>query len=150
MASSEPWCERGAATDLTGKLLTSSNPAHLGDYITLWMTGIGGFPAIDYTGPTVVNVNNAPLYGDPQYNAIGPYPVYASYLGESLIYPGLFQVNVQIPITLQCGDPIWGLPAWPGGNYNWDLLISVLFEHTESNGVWVPVVVHPGEPSCSN
>jgi uncharacterized protein (TIGR03437 family) len=143
------WCKRGAATNQAGQLLTSGNPAHVGDYITLWMTGIGGFPANDYKAlPTTVRVNNAPLYGDPRYNSIGPYPTYASYLGESSVYPGLFQVNVQIPAALQCGDSGWGLPAWPSGNYNWDLLISVVFEGTESNGIWVPLVVHPGDVAC--
>jgi uncharacterized protein (TIGR03437 family) len=151
-SSVDLWCERGAVTDLLGNLLTSSNPAHVGDYVSMWVTGLGIFGT--KTTTMKAYIYNAPLYGSPTFNAIGPYPFFPSYSGESQ-FPGLYQINMQIPPAIQCGDQSWGLPAWPTGSYNWDLLIGVVgtlngvSEYTpESNGVWVPVIVRPGDVVC--
>ncbi len=150
---------RGAITDLNGKLLTSAHPAHVNEYLILWASGLGRFGKTD---SMAILINNAPLCCGTVHQSIGPYSVPVVYAGESSISPGLFQINLQLPATLQCGDPNWGLPAWPSGTYSWDLNISVVAESApdlgsiggpelteESNGVWVPVVVRPGDVSCS-
>ena len=107
-------------------------------------------------------INNTPLCCGAVHKSIGPYSVPVAYAGESSAFPGLYQINLQLPAALQCGDPNWGLPAWPSGNYSWDLYISIVADQTpnlgfiggpelteESNAVWVPVVVRPGDLSCT-
>jgi len=150
-ASVSLWNVRGAVTDAQGKILTSANPAKLGQVVSIWASGLGPFGK---TADVISNVANAPLYGDPIHNAIGPYRIPVLYAGESSAFPGLFQINVQIPVTLQCGDPAWGLPAWPSGTYNWDLQVSIMGYDgisqltDESKAVWVPVSVRPGDVQC--
>lgn len=138
------WCERGAVADSNGNLLTSTNPARLGQYVTIWATGLGSFGTTKTMEAQVANPQNGP----------GGYTFPVTYAGESSVSPGLFQINIQIPTALQCGDTQAGLSALPPGNYAWDLSLVLSgyngnFGIPSSNPIWVPVIVRPGDVQCS-
>ena len=145
MPSVSLWCERGAVTDAGGDLLTSSNPAHLGQYVSVWATGLGSFG----TTKTMEAAIADPVNGSGSYT----FPV--AYAGESASSPGLFQINIQIPPALQCGDAQSGLTPLPAGDYSWDLSLTLVgyngsFGIPNSNAIRIPVVVHPGDVQCSH
>lgn len=105
---------RGALTDLQGRLITSANPAHSGDYVTAWAGGLGVF-----TGdgpPTAVSVR---LDGSPVYFQSENYfrtDVKPIFVGESSSFPGLYQINFQIP---------QGILPFPCGEYNWEFQLTL-------------------------
>jgi uncharacterized protein (TIGR03437 family) len=144
---------RGAITDTSGNLLWSGNPAKLGSFYTIWLTGLGYFS----TAPTATSVypNGEPpgtvglyLSNFPASNSsIVGTSVDATFIGPSQIYLGLDQINFQLPANL----PL------PCGTYNVEMNLSVA--ETCANGcslylqsipVQVPVAVHPGDiTGCS-
>jgi hypothetical protein len=103
---------RGAVLDQHWKLVDSSNPARLGDYVSIWISGLGKF-----TGE--VWMYNIPVYGISDTS----YLINAVYSGE--VETGLFQVNAQIPVSLATGGPNGYPPAWPCGNYQWEVSLGV-------------------------
>jgi uncharacterized protein (TIGR03437 family) len=134
---------RGAITDQTGRLLDSANPAKLGNYYTIWLTGMGK------TQPTL-SIGQIPVYG---YSGDTYMTVYPSYYGVSQ-FVGLDQINFQLPKQIATGDPAAGYPpSWPCGTYSWEVGIEV-FENQE-NGFWqpspvyIPIRVNPGDVPCS-
>lgn len=83
-----------AAYDVSGRLLSSANPAHPGDLITLWGTGVGpdpGNPNESLYPQIINNLTAIPLEVD-----VGGIPAPITYRGRSQ-YPGLDQVNIAIP-----------------------------------------------------
>jgi hypothetical protein len=136
--------DRGAITDLTGNLITSANPAHLNQYLVAWVSGLG--PHAEKNVPATAFITNIPLYGYPGssvYQSIVP-----QYIGESS-FPGLFQMNFQIPpsITQGYGTPDATFPAFPCGNYSWEvsLGLGIANYNGSSNLVQIPVVIKTGD-----
>jgi uncharacterized protein (TIGR03437 family) len=83
-----------AENALTGQLIGSSNPATAGEYVSLFATGLGptflsGGLIVDVTQPSVT---------------IGGLPASVSFAGRTPGYPGLDQINIQIPAGLPPGN----------------------------------------------
>ena len=153
-------------------MISSSNPARFGQYYTLWMTGFG---AVTNGAPsyfTCCALSNVPLYATggqllpPEWNqqeSISP-----SYLGESSVFPGLYQINFQllVPINSQSPGPSGaGEPpgAFPCGQFNWefgfvidpimglaylDMLNGGYPITPDSAGFSIPIHIEPGDVPC--
>lgn len=127
---------RGLITDTSGNLITSSNPAHLNQYIIMWAESL-----YDQTNHLAILMSDVPAYELPNPSN---YPIEAAYAGQSA-WPGLYQVNVQIPASLATGE--YGItPAWPCGNYNWEIQFAL---NGGANLVNIPIVVHSGDVPCT-
>jgi uncharacterized protein (TIGR03437 family) len=129
---------RGAVTDLNGVLLSSSNRARLNQYITIWATGLG---ATGKGSGYSVWMYNIPVYG---YSGDTYAPVNALYVGESVTFPGLYQINLQVPASLATGNSSGYPPPFPCGSYNWEISFGL-----GTNLVQVPIVVSPGDVPCA-
>jgi uncharacterized protein (TIGR03437 family) len=87
------------ATDLTGKLISYGNSAAPGQTVTIWGSGVGADTSNDdRTYPA--NTNN--LTSIPFQMYIGGVQANVVYRGRSQ-YPGVDQVNVQIPAAVGSG-----------------------------------------------
>jgi len=136
---------RGAVTDQQGRLLTSSNLARLGQYYTIWMTGLGAFTNGKPNVPLSMALTNIPAYaagGRLLPGDSGPAVVYPSYVGASTVYPGLYQVNFQLLAPVNYDGPA---NAYPCGQYNWEFSISIAQDPTL---VQIPILVMPGDVPC--
>ncbi|HXJ44931.1 MAG TPA: hypothetical protein VNH18_36925, partial [Bryobacteraceae bacterium] len=141
LAPSTNSADRGAVTDLNGNLVTSSNPARLGQYLVLWATGLGSFAAKN--GATVT-MSNVPVYG---FAGDTYYPIQTLYSGESA-FSGVYQINTQVPLALATGVGAYP-PPWPCGNYKWEVSLSVSVANQASNLIQIPVVVNSADiPGC--
>ncbi len=86
----------GAASALnavTAALVTAAAPLHAGDYLSLYLTGLGatqdrGGLSYSVLQPTVT---------------VGGKPCLVSYAGRAPLYPGLDQINCQIPSGISAG-----------------------------------------------
>ncbi len=100
------------AEDSKGNVLTFTNSANPGETIVLWGSGVGPDPG---------NPNEA-VYPQKQNNLtnlnievdIGGIPATVAYLGRSM-YPGLDQINVTVPPTVQPGCFV-SVVVWAGVN----------------------------------
>ncbi len=89
-------------------------PAHRGDYVQIYVTGLGqATPNGDPSGTPLQTGNVAPLNGRPVYLTtatptvtIGGQAVDVLFSGLSPGYTGLYQVNVQIPSSIASGDDV--------------------------------------------
>ncbi len=145
---------RGAVTDQSGALLSSGNRARVGQYYTIWLTGLGPFT----TGKSVAPVSPVALtFGDvPVYGYSGPtsLPATVSYVGPSE-YPGLYQINFQLPGTVAAGGGV-GFPSpyntpFPCADYSWEISLTVsqgTMYLTRANVVQIPVTVKNGDVVC--
>jgi len=139
---------RGAITDTAGRLLTSSNPAKLGDYYTIWLTGLGeivnGAP-VDRLLYMMTNIPDSPN----NYNSIGYVQQFTpSYVGMSPEFPGLYQINFQLPIEIATGFHLSiPTPPWPCGDYQWE--IGVYVDGGSSVAMNIPIQIHNGDVPCS-
>ena len=74
-----------------------------------------------------------------------------TYSGDVPQYPGLYQVNFQIPLSI--GEGPFGYGAWPCGNYNWELPMQIvevadLYSDSTSNSIAIPLVIKNGDVPC--
>jgi uncharacterized protein (TIGR03437 family) len=86
-----------AAFDASGNPLGPINAANPGDTITLWGSGVGPATGDETMPQTPANLTNIPIEVD-----IGGVAATVAYHGRS-IYPGLDQINVVIPQSVQPG-----------------------------------------------
>jgi uncharacterized protein (TIGR03437 family) len=147
---------RGTLTDQSGHLIYSGNPATLGQYYTLWVTGLGFNASTKQPSPDLgIQVLNIPFYDSYQRKFLNPTVDYlnASFAGPSPQFPGLWQINLQLPTYWAAGNPpSW--TAWPCGNYDLELKLgvgqdygpSVFFYYPVS--IDVPVQIKVGEFPC--
>jgi len=143
---------RGAVTDASGNVLSSLNPARIGRYYTIWLTGLGPFNGNKPASPVDMSLANLPVNG---YSGTSFTPVAFSYLGPSPQYLGLYQANFQMPSAVADGTGIGGyaLP-FPCGDYKWEIQVDIgqaFFPGTTlANMVQIPVVVLSGDvPNCA-
>ena len=95
---------------LSGQLITSSNPAHAGDYLTVYCTGLGTLsgpngetePADGAAAPTDLVYKTAATVTA----TIGGVSVPASFAGLTPTLAALYQVNVQVPAGTQTGNSV--------------------------------------------
>jgi uncharacterized protein (TIGR03437 family) len=152
---------RGAVTDLQGRVLTSSNPARVGQFYTIWMTGLGsivnGVPSAAFR----LLLTNAPLNASPA-GLTQSYAITPSFIGPSAQFPGLYQVNFLLPTRVVDGSgaTVDGRagpqPPYACGDYNWEVQMEI--QQTDgtsgvtmnANVVSVPIAVHNGDvPNCA-
>ncbi len=119
-----PAASRGAITDVSGRLAYSANPATLGQYYTLWLTGVA-FSAPTQPSPPATVLALIPAYkGSARWLTFTP-----SYVGVSPVFPGLIQVNVLLPIGLVIGTNLTdgtSLSPWPCGVHQWEVPIAII------------------------
>jgi uncharacterized protein (TIGR03437 family) len=157
---SQPLPIRGAITDSAGSLVQSSNPARPGRYYTIWLTGLAvGSAELNYPDSLAVHFESIPVYG---YSGTTCESVGASFVGDSPQFPGLNQVNFQVPTDLlgSPSNPENYPPLFPCGQYKLDLTLNLLILLYGPDGlsgyVWggnsvqLPVLVEPGDVQCMN
>ena len=104
----------------TGQLITPSNPAVEGEYISLYLTGLGTVtptitdgalgPSSPFSWADIYNANNLAIYFiDYASNGLATeFPGNITYAGLTPTLAGLYQINVQIPGSgLTAGDIIY-------------------------------------------
>ncbi len=145
----------GAITDTLGTLISSSNPVHQGQVITLWMTGLPGLiqqSSGSYVVPSPqpvgfgVSQNGTDIPATLGYNPNGGYagaffsPV-PTFAGESPQYPGLDQVNVEFPTCASQSKSTseQRYDAW---------LPYASFISGTAVRIYVPFEVRAGDPEC--
>lgn len=117
---------RGIVTNaVTGALISSSNPAHAGDYLVIYCTGLGAL--VGANGETQP-ADGAAAPGDVIYHSaanvkvtIGGVSIPASFAGLTPTFAGLYQVNIQVPdgvasgsavpVAVTASDPATGVTA---------------------------------------
>ncbi|HLH40275.1 MAG TPA: hypothetical protein VKX39_14090 [Bryobacteraceae bacterium] len=85
------------ATHLDGSVVSSSSPAHGGEWIILWTTGMG--PTVPAAIPNQVAQIAAPLASPIQIllNGAAVSPSNIDYAGAVVGYAGLYQINLLLP-----------------------------------------------------
>lgn len=137
----------GAVTDASGRLITSQNPIHQGESISMWATGIGVLTLNPASGLLQQNNPAKITFGIMQpglfnLNWKSPMP---SWAGESPQFVGLDQINILFP-------PCTGLAATTEQRYN--LFISFQAPSADKNlgigfaELYMPFIISSGEPTC--
>jgi uncharacterized protein (TIGR03437 family) len=112
--------EMGAAMGLApdcsgiGKFSPCAQPAHIGDVVQLFVTGLGRATAGgDPSGKTLTTGSVAPASASPLYKTvetpmvtIGGVAAAVQFSGIAPGFSGLYQINVQIPAGIQTGDDV--------------------------------------------
>jgi uncharacterized protein (TIGR03437 family) len=90
-------------TDMQGNLISAANPAHAGDVIVIYCTGLGAVnPAVaDGSGST-----GAASTVNPATVMIGGQTASVGYAGLTPGYAGLYQINVTVPAGVAPGDQV--------------------------------------------
>lgn len=140
--------DRGAVTDLQGRVISSSNPAKLGGWYTIWLTGTGAFANGKFGGNPTLLMTNIPVYG---YPGDTWQPISTALYAPSPQFSGLAQVNFQVPTTIATSDPNWHgyPPPFPCGNYDWEVSLDFVQGGNHANLVQIPIVVKRGDVPCS-
>ena len=91
---------QAVATDLNYVSNSIIRTFHPGDWVTLWGTGLGAINGDDSKAPPVGNIGSPTVY-------IGNTSLTPYYAGRSAQYPGLDQINFQVPAGIQgCSVPV--------------------------------------------
>jgi uncharacterized protein (TIGR03437 family) len=98
------------ADALTGQLITASNPAHAGQYLVVYATGLGSLigaggetePADGAAAPTSVVYNTTSKVTA----TIGSVNANVLFSGLTATFAGLYQVNVQVPANAVAGPAV--------------------------------------------
>ena len=142
---------RRAITDQPGSVLTSANPARAGQYYTIWLTGLGQFANGKPKTPVSMSFGAVPVYG---YKASIGMSARPAYVGPSPEFPGLYQINFQLPSAAVEGKgPDYG-SLFPCGDYSWEIAVNIDPQAhsswwTEANAALIPVVVKNGDVPCA-
>lgn len=155
----QPLPIRGAITDGTGALVASSHPARPGRYYTIWLTGLafGLTTEVQYPGSLSIHLETIPVYG---FSGTTCEDVTPSFVGNSPQFPGLNQVNFQMPTDLMGTSANGYPPLAPCATYKMDLTLNlwILAQvpapsgvdkwYVTPSGVQIPVLVEPGDVAC--
>lgn len=98
----------------TDALTECGQPANIGDYIVIYLTGLGlATPNGDPKGTPLPSGQNPPVSGNPLYETptlptvtIGGVPTIPAYSGLSPGFAGEYQVVVQVPPGVASGDSV--------------------------------------------
>ena len=95
---------------LTGQLISSSNPAHAGDFLVMYATGIGAL--IGQNGETPPG-DGAPAPPTTVYHTVasltatvGGISTPVLFSGLTPTFAGLYQVNIQVPLGVTPGSAV--------------------------------------------
>lgn len=98
---------QGAIEKLTGAVVNAGSPAHAGDYILIFATGLG---AVTNTPQTGAAAPQSPLSIVMQMTyptaTVGGVTAFVSFAGLAPGYIGVNQVNVQVPQGVAAGDTV--------------------------------------------
>jgi uncharacterized protein (TIGR03437 family) len=146
---------RGALTDQNGAIVLSSNPARVGGWYTVWLTGIASLADDRYR--RIPYATRLKLSGDQRYfngHQSGVAFITPSYAGPSAEFHGLDQINFRIPEDM-LGRPAFADAAglYPCGNYQFDLALVLYSNSAElqmpnSNFVNLPLLIKNGDVPC--
>jgi hypothetical protein len=142
---------RAAITDESGAILYSGNPAKLGGYYTIWLTGVVYSQASQHAGLGVsISLSDVPECCDPSITTNENIP--PSYVGLTQ-FPGLYQINFQLPLDLTVRETAFG-PNFPCNvTYEWEIGVQVTqaaqLSYQQTFYTSIPVVVYPGDLPCS-
>jgi uncharacterized protein (TIGR03437 family) len=114
---------QGAIVSVAGKVVNATSPAHAGDYLQIYATGLGAVSNPPQTGATAVASPLSYLIGN-LTATIGGVPAPVSFAGLTPGFVGLYQVNVQVPQGVAAGN---GVPVllWAGAIPSNTVTISV-------------------------
>ena len=137
----------GAITDaITGQLISSGNPVHQGQLLTLWTTGFQGGATSSTNGLLTAQIFPAIGFGvaalgkDLASGFMSPAPLWA---GESPEYIGLDQVNIAFPICASASS------ATAEQRYDAFLTLAGGLKLSSAR-IYVPFDVSPGDPDCAD
>jgi hypothetical protein len=98
--------------------------ARLGQYYTIWLTGLGENYA-SKMAPVDLGIRNVPAYGYTgetwfDYGDL-------EYVSESPQYPGLYQINFKMPTAIATGSEgnLGYPPMFPCGEYRWEISLDL-------------------------
>lgn len=96
----------GAITHANGTVVTNSSPASRGETVVIYLTGLGAVspPVTDGAPPAGLSRSSSVLavyFGAASVDASG-----ILFQGLSPQYPGLYQINVTVPLTAQPGAAV--------------------------------------------
>jgi uncharacterized protein (TIGR03437 family) len=96
---------QGAIVNVAGMVVDANSPAHAGDYLQIYATGLGVVTNTPQTGAAAAG---SPLSYAVNYPAvtIGSVPAPVSFAGLAPGFIGLYQVNVQVPQGVAAGDAV--------------------------------------------
>jgi uncharacterized protein (TIGR03437 family) len=114
-------------------LAACAQPAAPGDYLVLYATGLGKTtPNGDSNGTPLATGASPPANGSVLYKTvippavtIGGIPATVLYSGLAPGFPGLYQVDVQVPNGVAAGDDVPVILSLPGGGNDNTVTISV-------------------------
>jgi uncharacterized protein (TIGR03437 family) len=93
----------GAILDARYSLVTAGNPAHVGDVLQIFATGLGETDPPGQTGQGASGSSGLVL---PVTVTVGGVEAAVQYAGLAPGFVGLYQVNVQVPATVTPGDAV--------------------------------------------
>lgn len=153
----------GAVTDGSSNLITSQNPVHQGQMITLWATGLGGLNQNTTTGliqqanpismgfgvaqnskdfPATIASGTPPASNGGAQGEFGVFQTLpAIWAGESPQFAGLDQINVNFPACTE------KTIATVEKRYDAFMIFESFVAGTPVR-IYLPFVVSPGEPDC--
>ena len=144
---------RGAVTDQQGHLLTSSNLARIGQYYTVWMTGLGPFQNGKPGTSMSMGLTNIPEY---QSGKLLPGDGYRH--GVSVLRGTVCAVSGLVPGEFSARPSFteYGPGPISCAQYDWELTISIgqgtpgPYGNFASyaNLVQIPIVVYPSDLGC--
>jgi uncharacterized protein (TIGR03437 family) len=141
---------RGVISDQKGNLLNSTNPARIGQYYTIWMTGLGAFVNGKLQTALSMKFDDVPVFG---YKGSTWFTAKLSYAGPSPQFPGVYQINFQLPPVVAEGKGSDYGSYFPCGDYSWEITLSITQQETFgtrlANPVQIPVVVKNGDIACA-
>jgi uncharacterized protein (TIGR03437 family) len=124
---------RGAITGEDGALVTSGNPARIGSFYTVWLTGLGHID--NGKTPFDLQITAAGIPASGSAAAVST-PVKISFAGYSPQFPGLYQINFRLPDGLPCGE------------HKLELTLHISEGQSEANPVQLPVLIRSGDSPC--
>ena len=96
---------QGAIENVAGAVVDASSPAHAGDYILIFATGLGAVTNSPPTGAAAVASPLSRLFVYPTAT-VGGVSAPVSFAGLAPGFIGLYQVNVQVPQGVAAADAV--------------------------------------------
>ncbi|HTS48874.1 MAG TPA: hypothetical protein VMH05_13075 [Bryobacteraceae bacterium] len=97
---------QGAIENVAGAVVDSNSPAHAGDYVLIFATGLGMVTNQPATGAVALAAPHLSYLISYPSATIGGVQAPVSFAGLAPGYVGLYQVNVQVPQGVAAGDSV--------------------------------------------